>query len=510
MGDQLNIGTNLFKGFNKDKDVVVIVESLEFARQHKHHKQKLIFQFAAMRHFASLLKKNKIKVHYVRLTDELSAKSFVEILKAVSVANKANELRVMEAADYECYEMQLQLSEILKIKVEIVDNDLFISTKEDIEKCFKGKKNHLMEHYYRYLRKKHNVLMQADEKPTGGSWNFDKENRKALPKTLKKGFFPVQPPIDRDEILQEVIEQVEKFFPDHYGSSENFNYCVTREQALNQLNFFIDNALSLFGDYQDAMTEKNRILFHSLLSYTMNFGLLHPMQVIKEVEKAYEKKHISLNSVEGFIRQILGWREYIYCIYKLYMPDYKAKNHLSLKRKLPQFMWDGDTPMNCLKHSIQQTIDNAYAHHIQRLMVIGNFCLLAGINPQEVCEWYLIVYVDALEWVELPNTLGMSQYADGGIVGTKPYVSSGNYINRMSDYCAKCHFDVKETLTESACPFNYLYWNFLHQHKELFLKNQRMGIAMSNLARKSDEDIKMIEKLSAKFLNGDLVKPYEN
>lgn len=454
-----------------------------------------------MRHFAEELQEKNFKVKYIRFNDELGKENFQTILQEIFKQKEYKSLLMMQAADYDFQLLQKSLEKFLpETKIEILANNLFITEPEDIENHIKGKKQLLMETYYRHLRRKHKVLMDKD-KPYGGKWNFDKENRKPL-KTLPKGKHNLAFNINPDSLTLKVIQEVEKYFPKHYGLSEGFTYCVTRKQALVQLNEFCQHFLLSFGDYQDAMNSKDFYLYHSILSYCMNFGLLHPLEVIRKVEETfYENPTIPINSVEGFIRQILGWREFIFCIYQTQMPKYRDLNFFKHNRKLPDFMWTGDTKMNCLKHSVQQTIEHAYAHHIQRLMVLGNFCLLSGINPQEVCEWYLIVYVDALEWVELPNTLGMSQFGDGGLFATKPYISSGNYINRMSNYCENCHYDVKKTLGEEACPFNYLYWNFLAEKHELLKSNHRMAIAFSNLNRKSEEELQEIKKLSKKFLS---------
>jgi deoxyribodipyrimidine photolyase-related protein len=502
LGDQLNQNSNLFKelDLNKDQVIILLIESCNFAGQHKHHKKKLIFQFSAMRHFAQELREHGFTVEYIDLKHSLSKLNFDEALPIIFKEHNASSLRLMRAADYEIQQLQQELKQQVNLKIEIVPNDLFLSDEKDLNDFFVNKKNYLMETYYRHLRKKHKILMEENGKPIGEQWNFDKENRKPL-KEFSNKLFQHSPHYEPDQITLEVIQEVEKYFPDHYGNADNFSYAVTRQQALTHLEQFTKIALPHFGDYQDAMSVKHWHLFHSMLSYLINFGLLHPMEVVKAAQEKYlQDSSIKLNSVEGFIRQILGWREYIYAIYQTKMPEYKALNFFDYKSTLPEFMWTGNTQMNCLKHSVQQTIQHAYAHHIQRLMVIGNFCLLAGINPQEVCEWYLIVYIDALEWVELPNTLGMSQFADGGIVGTKPYVSSGKYINRMSDYCKSCHYDVNENLTENACPFNYLYWNFLNNNFEKLKKNPRMGIAMKNLLNKSPEELKQIQTLSTDFL----------
>ncbi|MDJ0624874.1 MAG: cryptochrome/photolyase family protein [Candidatus Caenarcaniphilales bacterium] len=502
LGDQLNQTTNLFQNLNRN-DLILFIESYKFAHQHLHHKKKLIFQFSAMRHFAEDLRMQGYKIKYIKFDDDVGKNcDFIEALKTVLKEEKIKSIKIMEAADYDCLELQNNLQSILKnVEIEIVENNLFISTKKDYESQLNSnKKKFLMESYYRYLRKKHKVLMDGDE-PIGGAWNYDKENRKPL-KNIKTQEIKHPPKLTQDKITAEVIQLVEEYFPEHYGNSENFCYFVNRRQALCCLKSFIENSLANFGDYQDAMNDDHTYLYHSLLSYLMNFGLLHPQEVIQAVEKAYHSNPslYPINSVEGFIRQILGWREFIRGIYITQMPKYKELNFFENKNKLPSFFWSGETNLNCLKNSIGQTINDAYAHHIQRLMVIGNFCLLADINPQEVCEWYLIVYVDALEWVELPNTLGMSQFGDGGLFATKPYISSGKYIDRMSNYCKSCEYDVKETTSENACPFNYLYWNFL-QSKQAHLKsNHRMGIAMKNLKNKKSDELSKIQDLSCKFL----------
>ncbi|MDX1920237.1 MAG: cryptochrome/photolyase family protein [Candidatus Caenarcaniphilales bacterium] len=509
LGDQLHPESNLIKAA-KIENLFLLIESKAFASEHLHHKKKLIFQFSAMRHFAEELKEKNYKVKYVRFNDELGGKPFEEILQTVFEQEKEyKNLSVMQAADYDFQVLQKNLHKILpEIKTEILPNNLFISEVEDIEKQIKDKKHPLMENYYRHLRRKHKVLMEED-KPFGGKWNYDKENRKPL-KTLPKGKANVAFNLAPDKTTQEVIKEVEKHFPKHYGVSEGFSFCVTRKEALKQLEGFCLHFLTSFGDYQDAMHTKDFYLYHSILSYCMNFGFLHPMEVIRKVEESfYKNPKIPINSVEGFIRQILGWREFIYCIYQSQMPKYRELNFFKNTRSMPDFMWTGETKMNCLQHSVRQTIEHAYAHHIQRLMVIGNFCLLAGINPQEVCEWYLVVYVDALEWVELPNTLGMSQFGDGGLFATKPYISSGNYINRMSNYCETCHYDVKKPIGGGACPFNYLYWNFLAEKYEVLKSNHRMGIALSNLARKTPEELQEIKRQSKKFLEeSDEMKGY--
>jgi len=335
-------------------------------------------------------------------------------------------------------------------------------------------------------------------KPEGGAWNFDKKNRKPLAKKIS---VPETYVSVIDEETQNVINLVNNEFPDHFGSTDNFIFGVTRYEALEALNRFVDERLICFGDYQDAMIVEDPWLFHSHLSMYLNNGLLKPKECIDLAEEAFYKSKAPINSVEGFIRQILGWREYVRGLYWLKMPNYRALNELAADVSLPSFYWDAKTNMNCLKISIENTRDNAYSHHIQRLMVLGNFALLVGIKPKEVNEWFLSVYADAYEWVELPNVTGMALFADGGIMASKPYASSGAYINRMSNYCKDCHFDVKEKIGKKACPFNYLYWNFLDRNRKKLSSNPRLGLAYRNLNNMSDNQLSAVRKSATNFFN---------
>lgn len=351
-----------------------------------------------------------------------------------------------------------------------------------------------MENFYRYMRLKTGILIQND-KPIGGKWNFDQDNRKGLPNKIQS------PNLDfdnRNELIEEVIELVEKRFGDHFGDIYPFWLEINQKGAEKALQNFMNTSLLNFGEYQDAMKSGEALLFHSGLSSYLNIGFLNPLDVCKQIEKAYFLGKVSIQSAEGFIRQILGWREFIRGIYWLNMPDYKHMNHLNYARSIPSFYWTGDTECACLKQVIQFTKKYAYSHHIQRLMVTGNFATLIGIKPAEICDWYLCVYTDAYEWVELPNTLGMATYADGGIVGTKPYISTGNYINKMSDFCKNCYFNVKEKTGPRACPFNYLYWNFLITHHDKLKYNHRMRIP-SSMAEKL-ENKHEIQSMSEEFI----------
>jgi len=350
-----------------------------------------------------------------------------------------------------------------------------------------------MEFFYREMRRKTGLLMDGD-KPTGGKWNFDQENRKSPPKEI----ISTEPSIFKhDEITEEVLALVNERYSSHFGEIYPFNYAVTPEDANIILDKFIHHSLPFFGDYQDAMMLNEPFLYHALISLYLNTGLLDPLETCRKVEEAFIKGDAPLNAVEGFIRQIIGWREYIRGIYFLKGPGYTDQNYLKAKRKLPSFYWSADTKMRCVSQAVLQTKKHSYAHHIQRLMVTGNFALLADVDPKEVHQWYLSVYIDAFEWVEAPNTLGMSQFSDGGLVASKPYISSGAYINRMSNYCKNCHYDVKDKLGDRACPFNALYWDFLIRHKEKFSSNPRMAQMYRNWERQ-DENMKTSTLAKAK------------
>ena len=455
LGDQLHRRISSLKDLDSGNDVVLMVEVHDEATYVRHHKQKIALILSAMRHFAEALRTGGVFVDYVRLEDDGNTGSFTE-------------------------------------------DDRFVCSKAEFERWAEGRKSLRMEHFYRHLRKKTGWLMDG-KKPEGGKWNYDTENRKALADgvsvPIRRGFRP-------DPITREVIGLVGRRFAGHFGDLEPFRWAVTREKALHRLRHFVSKCLPLFGDYQDAMKQGEDFVFHSLVSPYLNIGLLEPKEVCEAALSAYRDGSAPLAAVEGFIRQILGWREYVRGIYWLKMPDYAESNFFGADRPLPSFYWTGETDMNCLREAVEATRKNAYAHHIQRLMVTGNFALLAGIAPAEVQEWYLIVYADAFEWVELPNTHGMALHADCGLLGSKPYAASGAYIDRMSDYCRDCAYDVKEKLEKKACPFNYLYWCFLIENEKKLSENPRMAIAYRNLSRMSNARRRKIERMGSEFLAG--------
>jgi deoxyribodipyrimidine photolyase-related protein len=480
-----------------------MVEVMAEATYVRHHKKKIVFLFSAMRHFAQELQLAGFNVIYVMLDDPSNSHSFSgEVARFVAMLNPSK-LVVTEPGEWRVLEMIRSWQDELSMPVEMRDDTRFLCSIERFTTWAKDKKSLRMEYFYRDMRKEHQILLEG-EHPVGGQWNFDQENRQALPPEIR---LPSHPSTPVDAMTQNVIDLVALRFSHHFGSLDNFDMAVTRSQAIEALDAFIRDRLPLFGQYQDAMKQGEPKLFHSMISAALNCGLLEPLEIIKAAEMAYHSGHAPLNCVEGFIRQILGWREYVRGIYWLKMPQYSKSNALDATRALPDFYWSGETDMNCMRQVIAETKENAHAHHIQRLMVTGNFALLAGIEPAQIEEWYLAVYADAYEWVELPNTHGMVCYADGGFLASKPYAASGAYIDRMSDYCKSCRYKVKQKAGVDACPFNYLYWNFLIENEATLKKNQRMAVILGNLGRMSFERKQEISDDSTRFF--DSLKPWK-
>lgn len=497
LGDQLSEDISSLNDFDSHQDTILMCEVWDETKYVKHHKKKIAFLFSAMRHFAENLKQKKYKIRYTKLDDKENAKSFRgEVRRAVQDL-KPSKIIVTFPGEYRVYQDMISWEQDFGVAVEIRNDDRFLSTPEDFRTWATGRKSLRMEFFYRDMRKKYNILMDGD-KPEGGEWNYDSENRKSFKKSDDL-FLPKPLWFSPDDITKDVLSLVEKSFDDHFGDLDPFYFAVTRAQALEVLDKFITERFPNFGDYQDAMLEGNPWLYHSHISFYLNAGLLNPMECIRAAEKAYRDGRVRLNAAEGFIRQILGWREYIRGIYWLKMPEYSEENFLDAKRKLPAFYWTGKTDMNCLKQCVGDTKKYAYAHHIQRLMVLGNFALLAGIDPKEVNKWYLIVYADAYEWVELPNVSGMILYADGGYLASKPYAAGGAYINKMSNYCKNCKYDVAQKNGPHACPFNYLYWNFLMEAEDKLSNNPRLGISYKNLKSMDEAKKKTIQDDSAEF-----------
>ena len=496
LGDQLSQSLSSLADFNAQTDVVLMVEVIEEVTYVKHHKRKVAFLFSAMRHFAEALRANGAVVDYVRLDDPENRGSFSGEVARAAARHEPDRLVVTEPGEYRVLQAMRDWQNELGIPVEIRGDDRFLCPPEIFADWAEGRKQLRMDFFYREMRRRHDVLMEAGD-PVGGKWNYDADNREppdlslVVPKPLN---FPA------DEITSEVLALVGARCADHFGDLSDFGFAVTRDQALEVLDHFITERLPLFGTYQDAMIEDEPWMYHSHIGFYLNAGLILPIEAIRAAEAAWATGHAPLNAVEGFIRQILGWREFVRGIYWLKMPDYASMNFLEAERALPSFYWSGDTGMNCMKQSIDQTRRYAYAHHIQRLMVLGNFALLAGLDPRLVNEWYLVVYADAYEWVELPNVSGMVLFADGGYLASKPYAAGGAYISRMSNYCANCSYKVTRKTGEGACPFNYLYWDFLIRNRERLGGNARIGMMYKSLDRMAPERVETIRGDAAAFL----------
>jgi len=483
MGDQLNPGLPALAQADRSRDVVLMVEVAEETTYVPHHRKKIAFILSAMRHFAAELSGDGWQVDYVKLDDEGNTGSFTgEVARAVK-RHAPDGIRLTEPGEWRVMEMVGGWSDGLGLPVDVLPDNRFLCSRAEFAEWASGRKQLRMEYFYREMRRKTGLLMDGDT-PAGGQWNFDKQNRKSAEAAL---FMPRPRQARPDAMTQAVLQLVAERFPDGFGDLEPFWFAVTRAKAEQARDRFLAEALPHFGDYQDAMLRGEDFLYHSVLSPCINVGLLDPLDLCRRVERAWRNGEVPLNAAEGFIRQIIGWREYVRGIYWLKMPDYAEMNHLNAERDLPAFYWTGETGMACVRAVVDQTKRQAYAHHIQRLMVTGTFALLAGIRPQQVHEWYLSVYADAFEWVELPNTLGMSQFADGGLLGSKPYAASGSYIDRMSDYCGSCTYSVKQRTGEGACPFNALYWDFLARNADTLRGNPRLGPVYSTWDRMKEE-----------------------
>ena len=484
LGDQLSHRLSALEGADKDNDLVVMAEVHSEASYTNHHKKKLVFIFSAMRHFADALEEDGWRVHYQRYHPDNPAQSIEQVIAELVRECQPERVITTECGEWRLHEQISRWHKTLGIPVEIRPDTRFVCNIDEFAHWAEGRKQLRMEFFYREMRKKTGLLMTSEGQPEGGQWNFDTDNRK---KWAGKPPAPAPFREEPDAITTEVIELVNEYFSEHFGTTGNFHYAVTAEQAQEALAHFVDFALPCFGDYQDAMSDNEDWLFHSILSPYLNTGLLDPMEVCEEAVRAWHAGRAPLNAVEGFVRQIIGWREFVRGIYWLLMPGYARENRLGNTRELPWFYWSGDTKMRCMHKAIDATARNAYAHHIQRLMVTGNFALLAGVKPEAICDWYLAVYIDAFDWVELPNTLGMVMHADGGYLGSKPYAASGKYIQRMSDHCQNCHYRVQDATGDRACPFNSLYWHFIDRHREDFANNPRMTMMYRNWDKQKSE-----------------------
>lgn len=497
LGDQLSSTISSLQDCDKSQDIILMAELWDEATYVKHHKKKIAFVFSAMRHFAKELQGNQFKVEYITLDAKDNTGSFKGEVGRILKRYKIKRMVVTHPGEYRLLVDMQQWESTFAVEVEIRDDTRFLCPLETFKRWANERKQPRMEYFYREMRKRHAILME-DDTPVGGQWNYDSDNRKAP----KKGLTIPEPcQIERDAITNTVIALVAERFPTHFGDLEPFHFAVNRAQAQQVLHHFIHHRLKYFGDYQDAMLENEPWMYHSHLSFYLNSGLLLPLECVQAAENAYRSQQAPLNAVEGFIRQVIGWREYVRGIYWLKMPDYESANFFTAQRPLPDFYWTAQTEMNCLQQCVLQTTQHAYAHHIQRLMVLGNFALLAGIHPSQINEWFLIVYADAYQWVELPNVSGMILFADGGYLASKPYAASGSYINKMSDYCKNCRYKVNKKNGADACPFNYLYWDFLARNHDKIKSNPRVGMMYQTYNRMSEEKKQAITDDSKKFLN---------
>jgi deoxyribodipyrimidine photolyase-related protein len=485
LGDQLNAAHSWF-GKPSPNIIYTMMEVRQETDYVKHHIQKVVGFFAAMRHFAQALSRQGHRVIYIRLDDPENAQDIGENLQRLIRREKCTRFAYLLPDEYRLDRQLQKIASKLPVPTSVVDTEHFLTFREDLQELFKGKKRFLMESFYRHMRRKHAILMDGKD-PMGGKWNYDHSNRNrydgAVPLPAAKKF--------RNQV-DEIVEMIARSGVKTFGeiAPKRFIWPVSGKQARTLLKEFVAHRLPHFGTYQDAMVQDNGTLFHSRLSFALNTKMLHPMEVIEAALarcQARSGEPVAIEQVEGFVRQILGWREYMRGIYWAHMPSYASLNHFDHRAALPDYYWSAETQMNCMRAAIAQSLQQAYAHHIQRLMVTGNFALLAGVHPDAVDAWYLGVYIDAVQWVEIVNTRGMSQYADGGIVATKPYISSANYIHKMSDYCGHCAYDHKKRTGEGACPFNSLYWDFLHRHRDKLAKNPRIGVMYRSWDRMQDE-----------------------
>jgi deoxyribodipyrimidine photolyase-related protein len=506
LGDQLDIDAAAFDGFDPGVDAVWMAEVAEESTHVWSSKPRTVMFLAAMRHFALALQAAGRPLHYIRLDAPGTAASLGAQLQRDIDRLRPARLVMTAPGDWRVLQAIKAVAETTGLPLDIrEDRHFFVSVREFAAHA-RGRKSLRMEFFYREQRKRHRVLMQDGEhagEPIGGQWNFDAENRAAF-EAAGPGAVPPRAAFAADAVTREVIALVASRFAGHPGGLEAFDWPVTRAQALQSLQVFIEQRLPLFGPYQDAMWPGNPWLYHAQLSASLNLKLLNPREVVAAAEAAYRDGRAPLASVEGFIRQILGWREYVRGIYWTQMPGYAQRNALDAQQDLPAWYWTGATDMACLRDALTQTLTHGYANHIQRLMVTGLYALMLGVRPQEVHAWYLAVYVDAVEWVELPNTLGMSQYADSGVMGSKPYIATGRYIQRMSPYCNGCRYDPAQRSGARACPFTTLYWDFLMRHEAMLAGNPRMALQVKNVARLTGEQKQAVRERAAAIRRGEV------
>jgi deoxyribodipyrimidine photolyase-related protein len=497
LGDQLNSKHSWFA--KKDPEVYyVLMEVMQEQQYVMHHVQKNLAFFAAMRNFAHQLKKAGHEVIYFKLDDVGNKQTFDANLQQLIAKCNINRFEYQLPDEYRLDEQLKSFCQSLVIETGVADTEHFLTTRYEVRDFFGNRKSYLMENFYRSMRSRLGILMQGNE-PLGNRWNFDHDNRKKYDNKV-----PLKKAILFNHDVSALKTMIDKMGVKYFGrvEAENFGWPLSRKEALQALNYFCENLLPHFGTYEDAMLNEHISLFHSRLSFAQNTKMISPVEIITAVLGRWDKnkEDISLAQVEGFVRQVIGWREFMRGVYWAKMPGYETLNFFNHKNKLPKWFWDGNTKMNCLSKCVGQSLDKAWAHHIQRLMVIGNFALLSGSNPDEVDQWYLGVYIDALQWVEITNTRGMSQFADGGIIASKPYVASAAYINKMSDYCKTCHYDYKKKYGDRACPFNSLYWNFFDRNADVLEHNPRIGMMYKIMRKFPAEELKKINEQAEIYL----------
>ncbi|WP_416839422.1 cryptochrome/photolyase family protein [Haloferax sp. DFSO52] len=484
LGDQLNLEATPLQ----HEDHVLMIEAHEFGERLPYHPQKLVLVFSAMRHFRDELRERGYEVTYI------CAEMFSEGLDRFYDATPGTNLVMMDPPSHGAGERFRYLVESRGGSLTLVENDLFLTTPAEFDAWAGDASSYRQEHWYRHVRRETGILMDGDD-PVGGEWNYDDQNRETPP----DGWSPPEAPrFVPDEVTMEVIEFVRERYPEAWGSLYEFVWPVTRKEARQALDHFVENRLAEFGPYQDAMVRGEWALCHSLLSAAINLGLLTPHEVVTTVETAYRDGDVPLNSVEGFVRQVVGWREFMRHVYRRSMPELTTANQLDQTESLPAGYWTGDTEMNCLSETVGHVYGHGYAHHIERLMVLSNFALVYGVNPQELTRWFHLGFVDAYHWVTTPNVVGMGSFATD-VLSSKPYASSGNYVNKMSDYCASCPYAVSETVGENSCPFNALYWDFLKRHEETLRGTGRMGLMYAHVDSKDDDEWEAISERAAKI-----------
>ncbi|MDA8276998.1 MAG: cryptochrome/photolyase family protein [Actinomycetota bacterium] len=494
LGDQLNHDSTLYNQIDAAKDVVVMAEVLEEANHVWSHKARIALFFSAMRHFADELARRGFLVHYHRYSEH-SFSSLAECIDFEITKVSPDEVVVVEPGEHRVATSIQKVARSANVALSILEDNHFAIPQSTFNTWAKGRKLFRLEHFYRMARRNTNLLMKEDQ-PVGGRWNFDSENRSGFPRSGPP-FGTVRKKFAIDDLTSEVFNLVEEHFSNHPGSLDNFSWPTTRKEALEALDDFVENHLVHFGKYQDAMWGGEPFLSHSLLSAALNLKLLSPLEICYRAQEAYNQGVAPIEAVEGFIRQIIGWREYVRGLYFYFGENWTNWNHLNANERLPQWYWSGEVDMVCLSETIGQSLEYGYAHHIQRLMVTGLFALLWGADPIEVHQWYLAIYVDAVEWVEAPNVIGMSQYADGGIMASKPYIASGAYISKMSNYCTKCRFSPTKATGEDSCPFTTLYWSFIDRHRDMLRTNPRLALQVKNLEKKPTQEIVEIRKRGA-------------